>query len=158
MKCISLHQPWAQLMAEGVKKIETRHWATSYRGLLAIHAAKLWEANNADTLNLDPFKIAFGIAKHDDPFTWAEKFLVFGAIVCVVRLVNVVPTELGAMQDWQSEIPFGNFSRGRFGWVTSDLVKLKNPIPVVGRQGLWVLDDETVDQIAIQLPVNYPYL
>lgn len=40
MKIITLHQPWASLIALGLKKYETRHWATSYRGALLIHAAK----------------------------------------------------------------------------------------------------------------------
>ncbi len=40
MKAISLWQPWATFVALGVKTIETRSWKTSYRGPLAIHAAK----------------------------------------------------------------------------------------------------------------------
>ena len=34
MKALTLHQPWASLMAWGVKTIETRGWATAYRGPL----------------------------------------------------------------------------------------------------------------------------
>ncbi|HVM07165.1 MAG TPA: ASCH domain-containing protein [Acidimicrobiales bacterium] len=40
MKAISLWQPWASLIAYGVKTIETRSWSTPYRGRIAIHAAK----------------------------------------------------------------------------------------------------------------------
>lgn len=40
MRAITLTQPWATLVAIGAKRIETRSWATSYRGRLAIHAAK----------------------------------------------------------------------------------------------------------------------
>jgi activating signal cointegrator 1 len=39
MKAITLWQPWASLVALGVKTIETRSWQTSHRGPLAIHAA-----------------------------------------------------------------------------------------------------------------------
>lgn len=39
MKVLTLHQPWASLIALGVKTIETRSWSTQYRGPLAIHAA-----------------------------------------------------------------------------------------------------------------------
>lgn len=39
-KMLTLHQPWASLVAVGRKRIETRSWSTSYRGPLAIHAAK----------------------------------------------------------------------------------------------------------------------
>lgn len=38
MKALTLHQPWASLIALGYKTIETRSWATSHRGPLAIHA------------------------------------------------------------------------------------------------------------------------
>ncbi len=34
MKALTPHQPWASLMAWGVKTIETRGWATAYRGPL----------------------------------------------------------------------------------------------------------------------------
>lgn len=40
MKGLSLWQPWATLVGVGLKRVETRSWATSYRGPLAIHAAK----------------------------------------------------------------------------------------------------------------------
>lgn len=42
MRAISLWQPWASAIALGSKRIETRSWSTSYRGPLAIHAAKSW--------------------------------------------------------------------------------------------------------------------
>ena len=37
-------QPWATLVAVGTKQIETRSWETSYRGPLAIHAARCMPA------------------------------------------------------------------------------------------------------------------
>lgn len=39
MKALTLWQPWASLVALGVKTVETRSWSTPYRGPLAIHAA-----------------------------------------------------------------------------------------------------------------------
>jgi len=39
-RALSLHQPWASLVALGVKGIEMRSWSTKYRGRLLIHAAK----------------------------------------------------------------------------------------------------------------------
>src|SRR3954447_12772948 len=38
---LSLKQPWAALVAHGLKTIEVRTWPVSYRGPLLIHAAKL---------------------------------------------------------------------------------------------------------------------
>ena len=39
MKALSLRQPWASMIADGRKTIETRTWRTHYRGALAIHAS-----------------------------------------------------------------------------------------------------------------------
>lgn len=58
MKTITLWQPWASLLACGAKEYETRSWETSYRGPIAIHAAKKkppqqedleWDSFNAMT-------------------------------------------------------------------------------------------------------------
>ena len=38
MKALTLTQPWATLVAEGLKRIETRSRNLSYRGMIAIHA------------------------------------------------------------------------------------------------------------------------
>lgn len=40
MKAISLKQPWASLVAEGKKTIETRKWPTKYRGIILIVSSK----------------------------------------------------------------------------------------------------------------------
>ena len=39
-KAISLKQPWANLVANGKKTIETRKWKTNYRGDLVICSSK----------------------------------------------------------------------------------------------------------------------
>lgn len=40
MKAISVKLPWAKLIAQGMKTIETRRWSTKYRGPLLICASK----------------------------------------------------------------------------------------------------------------------
>jgi hypothetical protein len=40
MKALSVKQPWANMIASGEKTIETRTWATDYRGPLLIVSAK----------------------------------------------------------------------------------------------------------------------
>ncbi len=39
VRAITLWQPWASLVALGLKRFETRSWPTNYRGKLLIHAA-----------------------------------------------------------------------------------------------------------------------
>jgi hypothetical protein len=40
VKALSIKQPWANLIASGQKTIETRLWATDYRGPLLIVSSK----------------------------------------------------------------------------------------------------------------------
>jgi hypothetical protein len=55
MKCISLKQPYAELLAIGKKTIESRKWSTSYRGNFLIHASKTidTEACNYHKININ---------------------------------------------------------------------------------------------------------
>ena len=39
MKTITIKQPWAQFIAEGIKDIENRTWKTNFRGRVLIHAS-----------------------------------------------------------------------------------------------------------------------
>ena len=42
---------------------------------------------------------------------------------------------------WQArtvtEDPFGDFSEGRYLWLLKDVVPLREPVPALGRQGIW---------------------
>ena len=40
MKAISIKQPWAYLIASGIKDIENRTWKTKFRGRVLIHSSK----------------------------------------------------------------------------------------------------------------------
>lgn len=40
MKALSVKQPWASLIDDGTKTIETRKWSTRYRGDLLICASQ----------------------------------------------------------------------------------------------------------------------
>ena len=53
MKAITIWQPWGSAIAIEAKGYETRGWATSYRGPIAIHAAKRPYMNIIKTLPAD---------------------------------------------------------------------------------------------------------
>jgi ASCH domain len=42
MKALSIKQPWASLIAHGIKDIENRTWKTHFRGRIFIHASAKW--------------------------------------------------------------------------------------------------------------------
>ena len=51
VKILTLKQPWATLVAEGIKKYEFRSWKTKYRGKILIHAG-----SGIDKKQLDKFQ------------------------------------------------------------------------------------------------------
>jgi len=138
MKAISLWQPWASLMAMGIKKNETRHWATFNRGPLLIHAAK--RKPPKDELELY-WHILFN---HGYTGGWLWD-LPLGAILCRVDLVDCqqIGTENSPVET-EIEYHMGNYEHGRFMWITDNLLKLKQPIPWKGAQGFFDVPEEVI--------------
>jgi ASCH domain len=40
MKCLSIRQPYAELIISGAKRVEYRNWNTEFRGQFLVHASK----------------------------------------------------------------------------------------------------------------------
>jgi len=133
MKCISLWQPWATLVAIGAKQYETRHWSTGYRGLIAIHAAKKWDRELYAMCLGAPFGRCLAGGGYADP-----KELPFGAIVAVARLTRIYRTENIIYQISDQERAFGDYSPGRYAWQLEKIARI-DPLPFRGQQGLWEL-------------------
>lgn len=141
MRCITLMQPWATLVALGAKKIETRSWRTPYRGPLAIHAAKSFP-KWAREICLEPdFAVELG------PDT-----LPLGTIVATCRLVACIPTRelqenrviqvdpVARCPDFyldETERRFGDYAPGRWAWLLADVEPEPAPVPAKGALGLW---------------------
>ncbi len=145
IKCISLWQPWASLMAIGAKKIETRHWPIRYRGPLAIHAAK--NESSMHLLRSAAFNSELWLhdmVKLDEQFNFISHSLPLGAIVAVVNLTGCERTEDLVQKISGQEESFGDYSAGRYGWVTQLRYALPEPIPFRGQQGLFDIDAKLV--------------
>lgn len=67
--------------------------------------------------------------------------LQFGNAVALVDLVDCKPTAKLTLEEISTERPFGDFSLGRFGWITTNLRRLA-PFPVRGAQGLFEVEVE----------------
>ena len=126
MKAISLWQPWATAIAFGVKKYETRHWSTPYRGLLAIHAAK--HIMDKETRLFAMTERTLGRLPARIPF---------GAMLCIVELVSVEPTEEVALRVGAIERMYGDYTPGRFAWRLRLLEVFNEPIACKGHQGFF---------------------
>lgn len=154
MKAISLWQPWASLIAIGAKRFETRSWATNYRGPLLICAAKTIPVSKIRPALREPvLKDALRrliIPTHPQPSPTAVfltevavKLLPSGVALCIVDLVDCIRTE-NLIEDYRADIPFGDFSYGRFAWKLESVRAFKEPFPVRGAQGLFKVDDSLI--------------
>jgi hypothetical protein len=130
MKALSVHQPWAWLIAQGYKTIENRSWLTSYRGPILIHAG-LKRADHADVeavlSRLDWFsrrKIMREMPAVDS--------LPTGGIIGVIDLVACVT---------ESTSPW--FELGSFGFV----LQHAHPIPFISFPGRLKLFDVEVEAV-----------
>jgi hypothetical protein len=125
MPAISLHQPWASLVAIGAKRYETRHWRAPARLIgqrVAIHAAARAKHPPLEDDSLKQIYAAFG-------GRLAALSVPRGAIVCTATLAGVERVE---------DVPhdaFGDYSPGRFAWRLDDVRALAEPVAVKGRQG-----------------------
>lgn len=145
MKALSLWQPWASLVAAGVKVHETRHWHTDYRGLIAISASKTMDyAGSPDGLCADALGGRF----------WSHH-LPLGAVVAIGRLSACRRAQDVSGQITKADREAGNFTHGRYAWRFEDVRRIAKPIPVVGRQGLfnWTPPPD-IDQLISQ-PIDH---
>lgn len=156
MKILTLYEPWATLMAMGLKRIETRGFQVRYRGHLAIHASKGGLGKAA--LETQCFDSQFYRALREfPPFSdeisrsarrkgWIADIFPHGCVVGVVWLENCLPTVSDVLRpgvfegypdlDTPQERAFGNYEEGRYGWVTKDARMLSEPLPFRGSQGI----------------------
>lgn len=142
MKILSLWQPWASFMALGYKANETRSWPTSYRGPLAIHAAK----NTSAVKDADEILRDAGLMGEDRTTVGGTKWPL-GEIIAVVDLVDCRRTEDVVGELSQCERAMGNYEPFRFAWVTTNLRRIKPGIPFRGMQGLKPLPSDVHGQI-----------
>ena len=60
MKCLSLRQPYAELLVTGKKTIELRKWNTSVRGKFLVHASKNVNKEKCKSLGINHTKLTVG--------------------------------------------------------------------------------------------------
>lgn len=127
---LTLTQPWATLMAIGAKVNETRGWRTHYRGWFAIHAGKGFPRGCQELCFLEPFKSALAAAGYHHPDELPR-----GRILAVTELIDCIQITLyehGRVRD--PERSFGDYSVGRYAFVTEGVRRLRNPIAMRGLQ------------------------
>ena len=127
MKVLSIKEPYATLIKEKKKFIETRSWKTSYRGELYIHASCKKIKTN-DKLIIELLKLIPDIP------------LGYGNIICKCQLVDCIYMDqafLNKIQNNKQEFLCGGFSLGRYAWILENIEPLDNPISIKGHLNIW---------------------
>ncbi len=144
MKALTLWQPWASLMVLGFKKVETRIWATKYRGTIAIHSAKKTPTFIGLSRHASEFVRHLedcGIGTTSYAYYREGKMLPEGVVLGTAELVAVEETD-SVVEDLTSrERVFGNYESGRYAWFFEHVKVFNHPIPAKGNRMLWNWDE-----------------
>lgn len=133
MPCLTVIQPWASLIAAGIKRVETRNWIRRdlIGSRLAIHAASRWTAEQqafARSSMVASMLQRAGVLR-----------IPLGAVVGTVRVVG--------FQEWMplnweerrrlAMLAMGDQDHGQYAWLLAEANTLTKPFPAAGQRGLW---------------------
>lgn len=140
MKALTIQQPWAWAVANGIKLIENRNWKTNYRGPLLIHAGKsrsriVWHSPSdyPDLPGVPESLWSHPSGAHH-----------YGSIVGVCELIDCVDVN---DIDWEGDDQ-AKFAEGPWCWEVANCRPFTAPIPYTGRLGLWEMTDERIIALA----------
>ena len=129
MKILSIKEPFATLIKEGIKRYETRSWKTNYRGEIYIHASKAMSKSE----------------NVEKAIPYLKSELKPGYILCKCNLVDCIyMTEefIQEIKNKTNESDYGRYEVGRYAWKLELIEVLDNPIPAKGKLGIWNYEEE----------------
>lgn len=120
MRCLSISQPFAQLIILGKKTIELRNWNTNYRGIFLIHS---------------PQKIRFDDCKRLKMST----NLISGAIIARAEIydVKIYRNKTELKLDYQKHLANIEFKNKKYGFMIKNVKPFRFPIPYKGKLGFF---------------------
>lgn len=128
MKVLSLTEPFATLIKEKKKLVETRSWKTNYREELYIHTS-MTKPSKTDLEDEELVSLV------------ENKGMNFGHIVwkCVlVDYVYMIEEFINNMKENNyQEYICGEYSLGRYTWILENVELLDKPLPAKGHLGVW---------------------
>jgi predicted transcriptional regulator len=127
MKCLSLKQPFADLLAHGEKTIELRKWSTKFRGKFLVHASKNIDIEACERLDIDIDTITKG------------------AIIGSAFLYDVKEYKNQEEFNKDKQIHFSILSKyfdgDKYGFLVKDARMFKESIPYSGELRYFNVDD-----------------
>lgn len=124
MKVITLKQPWATLVAEGIKKYEFRSWKTNYRGKVLIHAGA-----GVDKKDMERFS-------HLNLKYPSKRIIAEVEIEDCLELTDKLNQEIIS----ENNIAYGLKARSGYAWKLKNVKKVELDKEINGKLGFWNYD------------------
>lgn len=124
MKVLTLKQPWATLVAEGIKQIEFRSWKTNYRGKILIHAGT--SIDKEAMIKFKDLNLSYPTAR----------------IVAETSIVDCIELDEKTNKDIvsQNNVAYGTKYRDGYAWILSNTKKINSNKIIKGKLGIWNIE------------------
>lgn len=174
MRALTLTQPWAGLVASGLKLVENRPRSMIRREdfgkPFALHASRETDDSVYDRIaDIAPELVeneAKSTMAHLPPHPWLRLSRITSAVIAIATIDGVVESTRAPMQGlppalrvrhWADRLsPFPEDQRrwffGPIGYVLRDVRVLTSPVPCRGWQGFWTLSDDLERQVRAAMP------
>jgi hypothetical protein len=148
---ITLHQPWASLIALGHKHNETRSYPLKHRGILAIHAAAS-KPDRSLSSRYDDFRDLYDRSLPD------LECLPLGKVLCLTTMTDCQQmTEEMIRAQSNAEIAVGNWfasgadRKANYAWKLENVQRLPFPFCHKGQQGIHSLSAAEITEVYRQI-------
>ena len=142
MKALTIWQPWASLIARGLKTIETRrhtHWGFLAGRRIAIHAGARWDEYALG--EMERVARAHGLAS--PPGGWdALAHASRAEAGCIVATAYVADHRRLTAADEPAALCRCD---GLWGFAFDDIRPVEPPVPIRGHQGVWGVPPVVLD-------------
>lgn len=138
MKALSIKQPWASLIAHGIKDIENRNWKTNFRGTVLIHAASKQVSNIPSIFTDEQWKDMGEDARVAMVLNSWNNSAIIGKVDIVDCVIN--HPSIWAEKSIPQHSGFFDVSRNKpiYNWVLENPVLFPEPIlGVRGKLSFW---------------------
>ena len=137
MKCLSVCQPFAELIVEGKKTIELRKWNTKFRGEFLVHAAKKILTEECKRMKISPSTITTG------------------AIIGKVNLVDVkkYDSHKELLDDKKKHYSTLEHTKNKYGFILEKPKKLRLPIPYLGKLNFFEFEPDEIKNNDVVLDI-----
>ena len=139
MKTITIKQPWASLIIDGIKDIENRTWPTKFRGRVLVHSAES-PAKGLPSEFLNGIQYAQVFTKNKlDSLNGLNGYILGSVDIvdCVINHPSIWAEKTKEIKDVDGNVVH-EFKI--YNWVLANPIKFLEPIPAKGKLSFWDFD------------------